>query len=219
MIGSVGSCGGYLTAANRDPGQGLPCSTSTLTISAHTVLNGLHIECRDMSQEEFGILVGNTSIIIVGPPGDPTITAVAVTTEDMAVTWITPTADGNPTSYNISITNRSDPVKIQNPAFYFTNYTVYLASINGYGDIGPENNVTISDFGTSVETTAVTGTIEKMFHTTYYLYPTSPVISNKDVIYEDLSRGKCNPDAHGVVTMTNIAYAARSDMAYNVQQS
>ena len=66
IIGSVGSCGGYLTAANRDPGQGLPCSTSTLTISAHTVLNGLHIECRDMSQEEFGILVGNSSIIIVG---------------------------------------------------------------------------------------------------------------------------------------------------------
>ena len=44
-------------------------------------------------------------------------------------------------------------------------------------------------------------------------------IALSDVIYEDLSRGKCNPDAHGVVTMTNIAYAARSDMAYNVQQS
>ena len=44
-------------------------------------------------------------------------------------------------------------IQIQNPAFQFTNYTVYLASVNGYGDIGPENNVTISDFGTSVETT------------------------------------------------------------------
>lgn len=31
----------------------------------------------------------------------------------------------------------------------------------------------------SIPLLAVTGTIEKMFHTTYYLYPTSPVISNK----------------------------------------
>ncbi|KAL5473376.1 hypothetical protein EMCRGX_G027853 [Ephydatia muelleri] len=116
-----------------------------------------------------------------GPPGDPTITAVAVTTEDMAVTWITPTADGNPTSYNISITNRSDPVKVNHtgPSEYThifrglrsdTMYTVLLVAINCAG---------VSNTTEIFQRTTVTGTIEKMFHTTYYLYPTSPVISNK----------------------------------------
>ena len=82
--------------------------------------------------------------ITAGPPGDPTITAVAVTTEDMAVTWITPSADGNPTSYNISITNRSDPVKVNHtgPSEYThifrglrsdTMYTVLLVAINCAG--------------------------------------------------------------------------------------
>ena len=145
VVGSIGSCGGYLTAANRDPVQGLPCTTSTLTISAHTTLNGLQIECRDMSQEEFGILVGNTSIFIVGPPGDPTITTVAVSTKDMTVTWTTPAADGNPTvSYNISINNNSNPVNVNHTgSSKYTHifrglrsdsfYTILLVSINCAG--------------------------------------------------------------------------------------
>ena len=79
-----------------------------------------------------------------GTPHDPIVTAVAVTTEDMAVTWITPAADGNPTSYNISITNRSDPVKVNHtgPSEYThifrglrsdTMYTVLLVAINCAG--------------------------------------------------------------------------------------
>lgn len=44
-------------------------------------------------------------------------------------------------------------IQSQNPAIQCTHYTIHLASINGYGDIGPENNVTISDFGPSMKTT------------------------------------------------------------------
>ena len=42
---------------------------------------------------------------------------------------------------------------ILNPTFQFSNYTVYLASINEDGDIGPENNVTIWSYQPSNETT------------------------------------------------------------------
>ena len=65
-MGSSDTCGTYLTAANKDSGVGRVCNTSILTILGHFGLNGLQVECRDMSLSLAGGIVGNTSISIVG---------------------------------------------------------------------------------------------------------------------------------------------------------
>ena len=65
-MGSSDSCGAYLTAANKDSGVGRVCNTSILTILGHSGLNGLQVDCRDMSKGLPGDIIGNASINIIG---------------------------------------------------------------------------------------------------------------------------------------------------------
>lgn len=52
--------------------------------------------------------------------------------------------DGQPLSQgNVNCTIQCLYIKNQSLTFWFSYYIFYLASINGYGDIGPENNMTI----------------------------------------------------------------------------
>ena len=60
---SSGTCGAYLSAANNSPSQaGSACPSSTLTITANQALNGLIIECRDVSSGSPGTLIGTGNI-------------------------------------------------------------------------------------------------------------------------------------------------------------
>ena len=63
-----GTCGAYLSAANNSPSQaGSACPSSTLTITAvNQSLNGLTIECRDISSGSPGTLIGTGNISIAG---------------------------------------------------------------------------------------------------------------------------------------------------------
>ena len=65
---SSGTCGAYLSAANNSPSQaGSACPSSTLTITAvNQSLNGLTIECRDISSGSPGTLIGTGNISIAG---------------------------------------------------------------------------------------------------------------------------------------------------------
>ena len=64
---SSGTCGAYLSAATNSPSQaGSACPSSTLTITANQVLNGLTIECRDVSSGSPGTLIGTGNINIAG---------------------------------------------------------------------------------------------------------------------------------------------------------
>ena len=64
---SSGTCGAYLSAANNSPSQaGSACPSSTLTITANQALNGLTIECRDVSSGSPGTLIGTGNINIAG---------------------------------------------------------------------------------------------------------------------------------------------------------
>ena len=59
---SVQRCGQYLSAANTDPPNGGLCTTSILNITAHATLDGMMVECWDMSSST---RVGTTNITIV----------------------------------------------------------------------------------------------------------------------------------------------------------
>ena len=66
-LSSSGTCGAYLSAANNSPSQaGSACPSSTLTITANQALNGLTIECRDVSSGSPGTLIGTGNITIAG---------------------------------------------------------------------------------------------------------------------------------------------------------
>ena len=62
---SSGTCGPYLSVANNNP-IGSSCPTSTLNITADPGLNGLVIECRDLSSGLPGTLFGTGNISIIG---------------------------------------------------------------------------------------------------------------------------------------------------------
>ena len=62
---SSGTCGPNLSAANNNP-IGSSCPTSTLNITANPSLNGLVVECRDLSSGSPGTLVGTKNISVVG---------------------------------------------------------------------------------------------------------------------------------------------------------
>eukprot|EP00731_Ephydatia_muelleri_P009755 Em0005g341a len=62
---SSGTCGAYLSAATNSPSQaGSACPSSTLNITANQSLNGLTIECRDVSSGSPGTLIGTGNINI-----------------------------------------------------------------------------------------------------------------------------------------------------------
>ncbi|KAL5494295.1 hypothetical protein EMCRGX_G015596 [Ephydatia muelleri] len=62
---SSGTCGAYLSAATNSPSQaGSACPSSTLNITANQSLNGLTIECRDVSSGSPGTLIGIGKITI-----------------------------------------------------------------------------------------------------------------------------------------------------------
>ena len=64
---SSGTCGAYLSAANSSPSQaGSACPSSTLNITANQALNGLTIECRDITSGSPGTLIGTGNINIAG---------------------------------------------------------------------------------------------------------------------------------------------------------
>ena len=64
---SSGTCGAFLSAATNSPSQaGSACPSSTLTITANQSLNGLTIECRDVSLGSPGTLIGTRNINIAG---------------------------------------------------------------------------------------------------------------------------------------------------------
>ena len=50
--------------------NGTNCSISTLQITGDTKLNGLGIECRDLTSSEEGTLIGNITLDIVGMLND-----------------------------------------------------------------------------------------------------------------------------------------------------
>ncbi|KAL5460196.1 hypothetical protein EMCRGX_G033624 [Ephydatia muelleri] len=77
---SVGNCGPYLEVGRN----GLECNSSVLNITADVSLNGMVVECRDLSTGYPGTLIGNTTINIV------------------TVAWRPSTTGGVPTSYNVS---------------------------------------------------------------------------------------------------------------------
>ena len=59
LSSSSGTCGAYLSASNNSPSQaGSACPSSTLNITAHQALNGLIIQCRDVSSGSLGTLIG-----------------------------------------------------------------------------------------------------------------------------------------------------------------
>eukprot|EP00731_Ephydatia_muelleri_P009744 Em0005g330a len=61
---SSGTCGAYLSAATNSPSQaGSACPSSTLTITANQSLNGLTIECRDITSGS-RTLIGTRNITI-----------------------------------------------------------------------------------------------------------------------------------------------------------
>ena len=60
-----GVCGPYLSAANRDPGIGLPCNVSYLNITTDSRLNGMFIGCQDISTVP-ATWIGNITLSIVG---------------------------------------------------------------------------------------------------------------------------------------------------------
>ena len=64
---STGVCGPYLSAANRNPGSGLPCNVSYINITAHPSLKGMLVGCQDMSAVP-DTWVGNVTLSIVGKP-------------------------------------------------------------------------------------------------------------------------------------------------------
>ena len=58
------------------------------------------------------------------------------------------TGDGN--SLNQATVNCTIQCSyIQSVNFHFPSYTIYLASVNGFGDIGPENDMTIYESTTT----------------------------------------------------------------------
>ena len=64
---SSGTCGAYLSASNNSPSQAnSSCPSSTLNITANQALNGLTIECRDVSSGSPGTLIGTGNINIAG---------------------------------------------------------------------------------------------------------------------------------------------------------
>ena len=62
---SSGTCGAYLSASNNNPIV-QSCPMSTLNITANPSLNGLVIECRDLSSGLPGTLSGTGNITIIG---------------------------------------------------------------------------------------------------------------------------------------------------------
>ena len=67
LLSASGTCGAYLSAASNSPSQaGSACPSSTLTITANPSLNGLTIECRDVSSALPGTLIGTRNINIAG---------------------------------------------------------------------------------------------------------------------------------------------------------
>ena len=66
-LSSSGTCGAYLNVATNSPSQaGSACPSSTLNITANQALNGLIIECRDVSSGSPGTLIGTGNINITG---------------------------------------------------------------------------------------------------------------------------------------------------------
>eukprot|EP00731_Ephydatia_muelleri_P011223 Em0006g117a len=138
---SVQRCGQYLSAANADPPNGGLCTTSILNITAHATLDGMMVECWDMSSST---RVGTTNITIVtDPPGPPVRLNISTGSQQLTVTWTPPTTGGVPTSYNVTINDSSNtlvPIPTSGPLQHtFTNltkdtlYTVFVVAINCFG--------------------------------------------------------------------------------------
>ena len=117
---STGTCGAYLTAANRDPAIfASACNSSVLTVTADPSINGLEIMCQNPIT---GSTIGNASVAVIckllkcqlitsvppaamsAPPGG-TVTSQAsmVCTNSLVLQWTPPS--GTHTSYTIRITN------------------------------------------------------------------------------------------------------------------
>ncbi|KAL5500764.1 hypothetical protein EMCRGX_G012365 [Ephydatia muelleri] len=65
---STGTCGAFLTAANRDPAIfGAACNSSVLTITADLSIHGLGIQCQNPIT---GAAIGNASLSLVTTIGD-----------------------------------------------------------------------------------------------------------------------------------------------------
>ena len=54
---------------------------------------------------------------------------------------------------------------IQSVILQFSSYTIYLASVNGLGDTGPENNMTILGYGSTTSSGNSTVNIRLSFFT------------------------------------------------------
>ena len=60
---STGTCGAFLTAANRDPAIfGAACNSSVLTITADLSIHGLGIQCQNPIS---GAVIGNASLSVL----------------------------------------------------------------------------------------------------------------------------------------------------------
>ena len=60
---STGTCGAFLTAANRDPAIfGAACNSSVLTITADLSIHGLGIQCQNLIS---GAVIGNALLSVL----------------------------------------------------------------------------------------------------------------------------------------------------------
>eukprot|EP00731_Ephydatia_muelleri_P011122 Em0006g16a len=116
---STGTCGAFLTAANRDPAIfGAACNSSVLTITADLSIHGLGIQCQNPIT---GAAIGNASLSVVRVP-TPVLQVgqsnVSGNTATIPCTFL----DGS-SHYCMVCCSPSLPVGLAGPG--------YLSSING----------------------------------------------------------------------------------------
>lgn len=131
------NCSSYINAFYVN--NGTNCSTSTLKITAHPILNGIEIECRDLTTSEAGELIGTATLGIVGIPEKPMLEQIIAQTNGLIMRLINPSLT-NFTAINITveISNATYLIDYQQPIninglYENTRYEITILSTNCAG--------------------------------------------------------------------------------------
>eukprot|EP00731_Ephydatia_muelleri_P011123 Em0006g17a len=164
---STGTCGAFLTAANRDPAIfGAACNSSVLTITADLSIHGLGIQCQNLIS---GAAIGNASLSVLScivqkfssvPPGGKVILQTSMMCTNSLVLQWTP-ASGTHTSYSINVTSGTTvgtwsvagdtTMTTIGDLIDGTNYTVSVTAINCAGSSN-SSSVSVQTFSVNVTT-------------------------------------------------------------------